>query len=273
MARDDLPKGYGGWQAIDSTPQELSDRKYVLIINTKVLKHLYDICSLYTCLHNVGKKVSTNKPKCKRDYEYDFEENITQDYKYKEGHVAERSSVITANMTGSTRPEKVEYKECDVFFELVEMDSVKYGEDFIIKLSATNKSEEIRTLGGGLSVHTMYYTGVTYRLVQTDHFDDLQLSPGENDFVNDTKVDTDIAFIKTKAPLESVTVGEPCKINVSFTNPLPVKLTKCILRLEGSGIQRPRSISQKNVDPGTDFKTCVVVNSKPNRQKGNYNVF
>jgi transglutaminase 1 len=27
MARPDLPKGYGGWQAIDATPQETSDGK------------------------------------------------------------------------------------------------------------------------------------------------------------------------------------------------------------------------------------------------------
>ena len=27
MSRPDLPKGYGGWQAIDATPQEESDRK------------------------------------------------------------------------------------------------------------------------------------------------------------------------------------------------------------------------------------------------------
>ena len=32
MARKDLPKGYGGWQAIDATPQEESDRKYKIII-------------------------------------------------------------------------------------------------------------------------------------------------------------------------------------------------------------------------------------------------
>ena len=28
MARPDLPAGYGGWQAIDATPQELSDGNY-----------------------------------------------------------------------------------------------------------------------------------------------------------------------------------------------------------------------------------------------------
>ena len=30
MARPDLPKGYGGWQAIDATPQELSHCKRVV---------------------------------------------------------------------------------------------------------------------------------------------------------------------------------------------------------------------------------------------------
>ena len=39
MARPDLPKGYGGWQAIDATPQELSHCK---IIDGMILKlYLY----------------------------------------------------------------------------------------------------------------------------------------------------------------------------------------------------------------------------------------
>lgn len=28
MARPDLPKGYGGWQAIDATPQEASEGRF-----------------------------------------------------------------------------------------------------------------------------------------------------------------------------------------------------------------------------------------------------
>lgn len=30
MARPDLPQGYGGWQAIDATPQEASDGQYLI---------------------------------------------------------------------------------------------------------------------------------------------------------------------------------------------------------------------------------------------------
>ena len=31
MARPDLPPGYGGWQAIDATPQETSEGKFTLL--------------------------------------------------------------------------------------------------------------------------------------------------------------------------------------------------------------------------------------------------
>lgn len=36
MARPDLPSGYGGWQAIDSTPQEASDSKAAHFLNSGV---------------------------------------------------------------------------------------------------------------------------------------------------------------------------------------------------------------------------------------------
>ena len=42
MARPDLPKGYGGWQCIDSTPQEASDGGYtqsnLFLVNDAALR-------------------------------------------------------------------------------------------------------------------------------------------------------------------------------------------------------------------------------------------
>ena len=35
MSRPDLPRGYGGWQAIDATPQEASDGKWQLLLYQK----------------------------------------------------------------------------------------------------------------------------------------------------------------------------------------------------------------------------------------------
>lgn len=34
MTRSDLPEGYGGWQAIDATPQEASEGKIMMICAT-----------------------------------------------------------------------------------------------------------------------------------------------------------------------------------------------------------------------------------------------
>ena len=36
MARPDLPPGYGGWQAIDATPQETSDGRSTLTVVSKL---------------------------------------------------------------------------------------------------------------------------------------------------------------------------------------------------------------------------------------------
>jgi hypothetical protein len=41
MSRPDLPNGYGGWQAVDATPQELSDSKYDKVYNMRFIN-----CSL-----------------------------------------------------------------------------------------------------------------------------------------------------------------------------------------------------------------------------------
>ena len=35
MSRPDLPRGYGGWQAIDATPQEASDGNVKFILNRR----------------------------------------------------------------------------------------------------------------------------------------------------------------------------------------------------------------------------------------------
>lgn len=63
MARPDLPPGYGGWQAVDATPQETSQGTYccgpaslAAVRNGQVyLKHdcpfvFAEVCGIYTLL-------------------------------------------------------------------------------------------------------------------------------------------------------------------------------------------------------------------------------
>jgi transglutaminase-like putative cysteine protease len=52
MTRPDLPSGYGGWQIIDATPQEVSDGTYQLLWQRKV----------YHRVHNLRPAESNPKP-------------------------------------------------------------------------------------------------------------------------------------------------------------------------------------------------------------------
>lgn len=46
MARSDLPSGYGGWQAIDATPQEKSGGELVFWNRQKLKRHMKNLFTL-----------------------------------------------------------------------------------------------------------------------------------------------------------------------------------------------------------------------------------
>ena len=56
MARPDLEEGYGGWQAVDATPQETSHGKYIV--------YMVDILTL-VCTQNLSLSVTNTKDTCK----------------------------------------------------------------------------------------------------------------------------------------------------------------------------------------------------------------
>jgi hypothetical protein len=64
MARPDLPKGYGGWQAIDATPQETSDGE-IRCVRFEVLKAQLDgawLGSFYVITDVIDKESYPNAP-------------------------------------------------------------------------------------------------------------------------------------------------------------------------------------------------------------------
>ena len=54
-----------------------------------------------------------------------------------------------------------------------------------------------------------------------------------------------ICFLFSSKVPEKATVGQSFRVEVSFENPLPVNLTKCELRVEGPGLQKPVVYKQK----------------------------
>lgn len=324
MARPDLPDGYGGWQAIDGTPQERSDGVYccgpmsLVAIRRGHIYLPYDGAFVFAEVNadrirwvedetgrfvktdmnttNVGKYISTNKPECRRTSSslLDEREDITLEYKHKEGTTAERISVITANASGTFSDKNIyelsEDKK-DVKFSFEVSETFKYGESFDVTVELTNTSAEKRTVNGRISSHTTYYTGVNYSKVKKMKYTDVILEPKQSTkltmkvtygdysnklidhccfhhfcmlkvketkqiFIDEENMTLEKPKLTLKAP-EKVTVGKPFNVTISFKNPLSDDLTNCVLSIEGPGIQKAKQIPQNNVKSNQEFLTAV----------------
>ncbi|ODN01465.1 Hemocyte protein-glutamine gamma-glutamyltransferase [Orchesella cincta] len=200
FARPDLPKGYGGWQAIDSTPQETSEgvfqcgpapleavRKgrvgysydvgFVLAeVNADLVRWLKDkskefgFSRMEANKYHVGRQILTKKPNV-FDSDGDSDRmDIIEEYKPKEGSRTERLQLVNA-VRGSNRPcaphfLELDPKEEDVEFDLIELEEIPVGDPVPFVVTITNKSSEPRTVQADLSVESMYYTGVRASIVK-----------------------------------------------------------------------------------------------------------
>ncbi|KAL3860744.1 hypothetical protein ACJMK2_010819 [Sinanodonta woodiana] len=303
MARPDLPDGYGGWQAIDATPQETSEGVFCMgpasikaikngelylpydgpfcygeVNADKVIWMVKDDGSLeiHSVRENiVGKRILTKVPNnmrarmSLRNPDPDCED-ITSQYKYKEGSVEERGAVRRAKLNFKNLNINIqghEAKEKDVVMELVDLDDMEMGHDFNVTVQATNTSKDIRTVTGFLQCCSMYYTGVASQEIKKQPVEVI-LNPGQSEKLTMTVSPTDylekledhclmrISYglrvkethqvnidedefrlrkpkLIIKSPKEAK-VQDIFKVEVSFENPLPVSLTGCHLMVEGS---------------------------------------
>ncbi|XP_029165902.1 hemocyte protein-glutamine gamma-glutamyltransferase-like [Nylanderia fulva] len=199
MARPDLPKGYGGWQAIDATPQEQSENFYqcgpasVEAIRQGAVGYNYDVTFMVASVnadlmrwkedpesdlgyskidcnkYHIGRMILTKAPWIFDPNGDKDRQDITLLYKAKEGTEVERLTLYRA--VRSTEVAKRFYslpspgKE-DVEFDLLELERVNIGEPFAVIVNIKNKSDEIRTIQAILSAGSVYYTGIKANLVK-----------------------------------------------------------------------------------------------------------
>ncbi|XP_033318648.1 hemocyte protein-glutamine gamma-glutamyltransferase-like [Bombus bifarius] len=199
MARPDLPKGYGGWQAIDATPQEPSGGIYqcgpasVEAIKQGVVGYNYDVTFMLASVnadlmrwmedseselgfrkidcnkYHIGRMILTKAPWIFDPNGDRDREEITSIYKAKEGTEVERLTLYRA--VRNTELAKRFYslpspaKE-DVEFDLVDIERVNIGQPFAVIVNMKNKSNQIRTIQAVLSAGSVYYTGIKARLVK-----------------------------------------------------------------------------------------------------------
>ncbi|XP_064640895.1 hemocyte protein-glutamine gamma-glutamyltransferase-like [Lineus longissimus] len=197
MARPDLPDGYGGWQAIDATPQETSEGVYccgpasVKAIKEGLLQYPYDAGFIYAEVNAdrvhwikqadgtwrknleksaIGRKISTKMPvgKTGPDKKLPDRDDVTLAYKYAEGSKEERESVKKACSSATT---DVTYEEDieDMAFNLEELDTVLIGEAFDVMLEIENKSDKQRNMCVTLSAAVTFYTGLEMNRLKIIH--------------------------------------------------------------------------------------------------------
>ncbi|XP_035824890.1 annulin [Aplysia californica] len=291
MARPDLPAGFGGWQVVDSTPQELSDGTYCCgpvsvaairqgevnmpydgpfvfaEVNADRFKWFPDATGIMKIVKKetnvVGKCISTKMPNS------DEREDITHQYKPKEGSAEERAVVLKANQLASTKENVYKTTAQDVDFEVVqEAANTWVGEDFKVSLNLTNKSDAERTVSGRLVVKTMFYTGVLADKIVSVPFENKILKKGNStvpvivkaqDYLEKLKDccmldvsvwalvrETNQCFItkddcRLKKPhlivnaQEEAVKGREFKVEVSFKNPMDTTLTDCKVTVDGIG--------------------------------------
>ncbi|XP_076318292.1 hemocyte protein-glutamine gamma-glutamyltransferase-like [Tachypleus tridentatus] len=315
MARPDLPTGYGGWQIIDSTPQETSEGIYQLgptslvAVKRGETGYMYDTPFVYaevnadivywqkdrksengwkrlkTDTSHVGRLILTKKVGVDDDFGINDAQDITYEYKNKEGTEEERISVrnATRNATLSHRFDlRLRHKE-DVHFEILETEQVMIGQPFRVRLKIRNLSSEPRKVSAVLSANTVYYNGITAKKLKRKN-DKLTLQPQQEELISfgvesneylDKLVDYAMIkiyalttvketeqtwsgeddFVLNKPKLDLMIrgtpkVGRPIELVISFTNPLKRILDDCVFSIEGSGVTGPYRTKFRDISPG-----------------------
>lgn len=212
MQRPDLGIGpygaYGGWQAVDATPQEPSDSMYrvgpasvVAVKNGEILRP-FDCGFVYSEVNAdkvywryngpyqpikllrkdtlaIGHLIST---KAVLKWE---REDITDTYKYEEKTDEERNIMLKALKQSGHAFSRYYLNDSfnDVEFDMSLKDDIKIGENFTVIVKITNKSKDnIHVASGQLNCDAVLYTGTNAEEVKSMPFE-LELKPEMSEFV------------------------------------------------------------------------------------------
>ncbi|XP_055590397.1 annulin-like isoform X2 [Uranotaenia lowii] len=212
MQRPDLGVGsdgdYGGWQAIDATPQEMSDGMFrcgpasVLAVKLGEIARPYDNNFLFAevnadkvfwrytgpahplklirkDIYGIGHFISTKAiGKWER-------EDITSSYKFAEKSKEERDTMLKALKQANSAFSRYYLNEDfnEVYFNFELRDDIKIGESFSVILQIKNRSSEnTHVIAGSLNVETVMYTGRNRDSVKVLPFT-ISLEPSSEEFV------------------------------------------------------------------------------------------
>ncbi|XP_020829471.1 coagulation factor XIII A chain isoform X1 [Phascolarctos cinereus] len=195
MTRPDLPVGFGGWQVVDSTPQENSDGMYRCgPASVQAVKHGH-ICFQFdspfvfaevnsdlvyitvkkdtTHLVESVDKTHIGKLIVTKEIGGDGQHDITENYKFQEGKEEERLALETALMYGAKKPldtEGIHQFKADIDMDF-EVEKAVLGKDFKVTITFRNGTARRYTATAYLSGNIVFYTGVAKSEFKNQTFD------------------------------------------------------------------------------------------------------
>ena len=207
------------------------------------------------------------------DLETDYE-NITDNYKAREGTLSERLTYMKALRHANTEVHKYPgLRNSDVFFQMIDLDKGIYGQPFQVSLFLHNQSREERTIKIIMITNSVFYTGKKAHqikqgegnfvlqpyeretLTMTIHPEEYMPKTVEyahfiNRFVVRVKESGQLwtgedNFLLEKPKLDirilpdTPRVLRPAKIYIRFANPLDVELSRCTFNIGKYIIMEP----------------------------------
>lgn len=111
--------------------------------------------------------------------------DVTAFYKNPEGTEAERLAVYNAIKGVPKAHHLYEFppKEAeDVFFDLIDIDAIGFGESFDVVVNIENRSNEKRTISAVISATSIYYTGAAGAVIKKAQ-DTFSVNPGQKEIL------------------------------------------------------------------------------------------
>uniref|UniRef100_T1I8S6 Transglutaminase C-terminal domain-containing protein n=1 Tax=Rhodnius prolixus TaxID=13249 RepID=T1I8S6_RHOPR len=236
--------------------------------------------------YHVGRKIVTKRVGLDDDIGDADVWDVTYFYKNPEGSREERMAVFNA-VKGVDKAQKMynfpTVAQQDVGFDLVEIDSKNFGQEFSIVVNIENRSAKERNIDAILTASSVFYTGATVHRLKRAHGqfkiqphgkETLRLRVSPVDYA-DKLVDhslikihaiasvletrqtwseeDDFPLLKPHMNVEirgERRVGQGCTATFSFTNTIGRELTHCKLSIEGPGLQWPKVIKCRDISPG-----------------------
>eukprot|EP00794_Sanderia_malayensis_P004709 gene4709-5330_t len=250
MTRPDLPVGYGGWQAFDSTPQEESSGKYrcgpasVRAIKEGKVNLKYDAKFIFAEVN--ADKVYWKFNKELNDFEpfkvdtdavghyistkavgwgglFSQREDVTLEYKYPEGSILERIAVRRAMKIAKSKALK-EFPQV-IRFSLEEPEEVARGDNVVVNLKMKNTSDKSQSVDISLTSQIVRYTGVALKKLRTRK-DTVEIAAKKESEVKFTFEPSEYSAFMDENPMLRFTFMARVKSGQTFANQASVSINK-----------------------------------------------